>query len=96
MLLAVLLLSLCLAAVYVSIGRVLINTIDHFRPNIETLVSDALNIPVSIRMLDGSWTYLDPKIIVEGLVIGSVENPAIRLRHVVLELDTVEIGRAHV
>ena len=89
MLLAVLLLSLCLAAVYVSIGRVLINTIDHFRPNIETLVSDALNIPVSIRMLDGSWTYLDPKIIVEGLVIGSVENPAIRLRHVVLELDTV-------
>ena len=83
------LILLVLTAAYVSIGRILINTIDRYRADIEGMVSAALKVPVTIAELDGTWSYLDPKLIVRHLVVGTSENPAIELGLIELGVDTL-------
>ena len=84
-----LLLFLVVAAVYVSIGRIVIRNVDLFQSDFEEIVSRTLNVPVTVSALEGGWTYLDPKLIVRDLVVGSEENPAIDLKRIVLGLDTI-------
>ncbi|HIG40164.1 MAG: YhdP family protein [bacterium] len=86
---ALLLGILVLAAVYVSIGRILIVTIDGYKSVFAEIITGAINLPVSIGTLEGTWTYLDPKFVVQDLVIGTKDEPAIELDHVVLVLDTI-------
>ena len=80
---------LMLAAVYVSIGRILIVTIGDYTSTFEDIISEMINLPVSIGTLEGTWTYLDPRFVVQDLVIGTNDEPAIELRHVVLVLNTI-------
>ncbi len=91
-----LLFVLCLAALYVTIGRIFFSGIDQYQTDIEELITDALNVPVSTTSMEGSWSYFDPKLIVRGVKIGDQESPAIQLDQVVIELDMLTSLRRRV
>ncbi|MBD3648198.1 MAG: hypothetical protein HUJ31_12275, partial [Pseudomonadales bacterium] len=61
---------LILAAIYVSISRILISNIDSYRNEIAGFLSERLGTSVRIEFLEGDWSYLDPGLVVHGLVIG--------------------------
>lgn len=81
------LLVLVVAASYVTIGRILISNVQLYRAEIETKLSDALSVPVSIGSIQGSWSYLDPSIELGQVVIG--ESEPIRVDHMGISIDTV-------
>ncbi|MDP4910791.1 MAG: hypothetical protein NWR09_02780, partial [Pseudomonadales bacterium] len=67
---------LILAAAYVSIGRLLISQVDSYRPAIERLLTETLQVPVHIGALSGDWHYLDPQLNVDGFRIGYAAGDA--------------------
>ena len=67
---------LILAAAYVSIGRLLISQVDSYRPAIECLLTETLQVPVHIGALSGDWHYLDPQLNVDGFRIGYAAGDA--------------------
>jgi uncharacterized protein (TIGR02099 family) len=83
------LISLILLAGYVSMGRILISNIDSFREDIAQQMTAALNVEVSLANISGTWHYLDPQIRVEGLVIGTLDEPAVRIESASVMLDTI-------
>ena len=74
---ATILLVLLLLAAYVSIGRLLISQVDMFRDAIESRLSSVLQVPVHISNLQGDWSYLDPRIIINGFSIGTATDRGI-------------------
>ncbi|MFT7546479.1 MAG: hypothetical protein ACI9VI_000308 [Candidatus Azotimanducaceae bacterium] len=88
------LIVLVILAAYVSMGRILINTVDRYAQDLEELLSSSLNIPVSIQKLEGSWTYLNPKLEIKKLKIGFGNESVVDLESLILEVDTLaSIGR---
>ncbi|MFT4854269.1 MAG: hypothetical protein ACI9YR_002670, partial [Bacteroidia bacterium] len=74
---ATVLLVLLLLAAYVSIGRLVISQVDIFRDTIEARLSSVLQMPVHISSLQGDWSYLDPRIIINGFSIGTATDRGI-------------------
>lgn len=64
------LLALIAGAAYVSIGRILVSSIDSFESQIEARATAALNVPVSFDRIEGSWEYFDPTLTLEGVRLG--------------------------
>jgi uncharacterized protein YhdP len=79
---------LIVVALYVSIGRILVGSLDSFRAPITNFAIQQLKVPVRIGKLSGSWSYLDPTINIDALEIGESANPTIRLEKVRLTLDS--------
>ena len=79
---------LIVVALYVSIGRILVGSLDSFRAPITNFAIQQLKVPVRIGKLSGSWSYLDPTINIDALEIGESANPSIRLEKVRLTLDS--------
>ncbi|MFT7688833.1 MAG: hypothetical protein ACI9FB_004198, partial [Candidatus Azotimanducaceae bacterium] len=88
------LIVLVVMAAYVSMGRILINTVDRYSEDIEEILSSSLNIPVSIERFEGTWTYLNPKFKIIKLKIGADSESMIGLENLILEVDTLaSIGK---
>jgi uncharacterized protein (TIGR02099 family) len=79
-------LSLCalilvLAALYVSLGRQLAPLVAEYRTDIESKVATALQMPVSIGGLEGTWHGFAPIFVARDVVVGQGSN-SMRLEHV--------------
>ncbi len=81
--------ALILAALYVSIGRIVMNAVEHYKEEITDLLASSLRVEVSMGNIVGSWSYLDPGITVENLVIGSAAEPAIALNRISFNISTI-------
>ena len=86
---AMLLILLVLVAAYVSLGRMLIPRVDDYRPQIERLLSAALNVPVHIQALSGEWHYLDPRLEIDGFRIGN-DTAGITFNRLTVELNSFQ------
>ncbi|MBV0933061.1 YhdP family phospholipid transporter [Marinobacterium weihaiense] len=84
----VLLLLLALLLTSVRLG---LQSIDRWRPEIESLLSDTLGVPVAIEQLHGQWNYALPVVQVQGLQVraggGAGPQGWLRLEQLILELD---------
>lgn len=81
-------LSLCalllvLAALYVSLGRQLVPMVAEYRADLESRVSSALDMPVSIGSLEGRWSGFAPVLLAHDVMVGSGGNQ--------LRLDQVRV-----
>ena len=79
-------LSLCalvlvLAALYVSMGRQLAPLVAEYRADIEAKTAAALQMPVSIGSLEGTWSGFAPILVARDVVVGQGSN-SMRLDHV--------------
>jgi len=81
--------ALILAALYVSIGRIVMNAVEHYKEEITDLLASSLRVEVSMGNIVGSWSYLDPGITVENLVIGSADEPAISLNRISFNISAI-------
>ena len=79
---------LIVGALYVSIGRILVGSLDSFRAPITSFAIEQLKVPVRIGKLSGSWSYLNPTFNIQALEIGEPANPSIRLGKVQFTLDS--------
>ena len=79
---------LIVGALYVSIGRILVGSLDSFRASITSFAIEQLKVPVRIGKLSGSWSYLNPTFNIQTLEIGEPANPSIRLGKVQFTLDS--------
>ncbi|MCH8257417.1 MAG: hypothetical protein IIA75_05880, partial [Proteobacteria bacterium] len=84
----ILLSGLVLLALYVSIGRIAVNTVGDYKENLIVLLQASLNSNVSIGRLQGSWRYFDPTISVNNLILGTVSDPAIVIDRVSVRIST--------
>lgn len=80
---------LILAALYVTMGRILIGSAENYRGEVQSFLATRLDAPVTIQKLDGTWSYLDPGLIVHGLVIGPQNEPALALTRVSFRLKSI-------
>ncbi len=91
---------LILLALYAGLGRQLTKDIDQYRTAIEQRLTDELGRRVTISELSANWQWLDPIVTADGLALYSkVEangdsgksdtEPAVRLRHLRLRLDSL-------
>ncbi|MBC3957059.1 YhdP family protein [Pseudomonas triticifolii] len=81
-------LSLCalilvLAALYVSVGRQLTPMVAEYRVDVETKASAALNMPLSIGSLEGSWSGFTPVVLAHDVMVGEGSSA--------LRLDSVRV-----
>lgn len=83
------LIVLLIVASYVSMGRIIFANIDRFESNIERLLADAINVPVSIDGISGDWVYLDPQLRVDRLVLGGDESTSIEASDVFARVDAI-------
>jgi len=83
------LIILVLMAAYVSMGRILINSVDSYTVDLEEILSSSLNIPVSLETMTGQWTYLNPTFGLVDLKIGTDLNPAVNIQNLSVEIDTL-------
>lgn len=82
---------LLLLALLLTSARVLLQSIDRWRSDIESGLGQALGVPVHIEQLQGQWNYAYPVLIVKGL---SIRTPSeggpegrLELKRLTLELD---------
>jgi uncharacterized protein (TIGR02099 family) len=86
---AAIFLVLLLLAAYVSIGRLMISQVDMFRDVIESRLSSVLQVPVHISSLQGDWTYLDPRITINGFSIGTSTDDGITFDRMTVCINSV-------
>lgn len=72
--LALLALLLVLAAVYVSLGRVLMPMVADYRQELQDKATEALKMPVSIGRLEGGWHGFTPELIARDVRIGEAQE----------------------
>lgn len=91
---------LILLALYAGLGRQLTKDIDQYRTAIEQRLTDELGQRVTISELSAHWQWLDPIVTADGLALypkieadgnsgNSDAEPALRLRHLRLRLDSL-------
>lgn len=81
--------ALIVAALYVSIGRIAVTAVGHFKEELTDILASSMGVEVSFDNIEGFWSYLDPAFTLENLVIGSTAEPAIVLRRVYFEFSTL-------
>ena len=65
---------LVLLALYTSIGRQLIPLVETLELDIETALSEQLGVEVDIESLSGDWVWFSPRIQVNNIQLGDVEQ----------------------
>ncbi|MDX1590032.1 MAG: AsmA-like C-terminal region-containing protein [Oleiphilaceae bacterium] len=63
------LMMLLLLALYVGLGRQVMNNLHHYTDELETRIADELGRSVSIDRLEGDWRGLDPVLKISGLEV---------------------------
>ncbi len=76
--------GLIVAALYVSVGRLLVPMVADYRLQAEDRVREATGLPVSIGSLEGSWRGLAPLLVAHDVQVG--EGPS------ALRLDQVRVA----
>ncbi|TDT43252.1 uncharacterized protein (TIGR02099 family) [Halospina denitrificans] len=65
---------LILVALYVGLGRQVMDNLHHFKSDIEQQVSSIVGQPVSIERIRGEWQGLDPILRVQGVALEGVDS----------------------
>lgn len=81
--------ALILTALYVSIGRIVVNAVEHYKTELTDFLESSLRIEVSMDKIEGSWSYLDPGITIENLVIGPAAEPAVVIDRISLSISSL-------
>jgi uncharacterized protein (TIGR02099 family) len=81
-------LLLVLAALYVSLGRELMPLVAEYRQEAEDKAREALNLPVQIGALEGTWKGFAPVLLVHDLQLGEGAD-ALQLKQVRLVPDVL-------
>jgi uncharacterized protein (TIGR02099 family) len=74
-------LGLVLAALYVSLGRELVPLVAEYRDEVQSRAAAALNMPLAIGSLEGSWRGLAPGLTAHDVLVGEGAS-AVRLDQV--------------
>jgi uncharacterized protein (TIGR02099 family) len=61
-------------ALYVLVGRVLLGLLPGYQEELESLISEQIQIPVEIASISGKWVRFDPMVDINGLSINGAEN----------------------
>jgi len=78
--------ALVLLALYTSAGRQLIPLVANYKYDVEELLSEQLNMPVSIRSMEGDWDWFSPLVLVEDVQLGDGDD-ALRVQNLKAEFD---------
>lgn len=86
------LLLLLLSALLLTAGRLALQSADRFRPQVERWLSEALELPVQLERLQGSWRYAFPVLRAEGIRVttpasNGVPEGELQIGSLDLELD---------
>lgn len=84
------LILLIVAALYISVGRIVLANLDEFREPLLRAVGQRMSLSIRADALSGQWHRLDPHITATGLVIGSGGVDAIRLDHGTFVVGTLQ------
>jgi uncharacterized protein (TIGR02099 family) len=79
---------LVITALYVSVGRIATSALGKMQDEIVTLINNSTGLDLSIGQLQGSWSYVNPKVNVSRLLIGGASAPAILVENVAFEFST--------
>ena len=81
---------LILVALYVGLGRQVMDNLHHFKGDIEQQISAVVGQPVSIERIRGQWQGLDPILRVNGVALrgGDSERAVASLGELRVRLDT--------
>ena len=66
----VFLVILIVAATYISIGRIVFSFSDVYRDDLARWMEERLSIDVNIGSIEGKWTYFDPEVSLDHVVLG--------------------------
>lgn len=81
---------LLLAAVYVSVGRMILGGMSGFKTTLENSLSRSLKAEVSINAIEGEFIGLDPNIRISGLTIAaSGGGPVTGIESISIAVDTI-------
>ena len=72
------------AAIYVSIGRLVLSFSDVYRDDFIRWMEQKLNMDVNIRSIEGNWIYFDPEISLDQVALGE----SLYFDHLTLRIDT--------
>ncbi|WP_210396546.1 YhdP family protein [Motiliproteus sediminis] len=78
---------LLLLALILTLGRLSMASVDHYRAELEQLMSERGPYPVRIGKLQGGWHILSPTLTASRLLVGDENIPALRLDKLEMELD---------
>ena len=72
------------AAIYVSIGRLVLSFSDVYRDDFIRWMEQKLNMDVNIGAIEGNWIYFDPEISLDQVALGE----SLYFDHLTLRIDT--------
>lgn len=78
--------ALVMLALYTSAGRQLIPLVETYKYDLEVLLSEQLQMPVSIASLQGDWDWFSPLILVDDVKLGHGDS-ALKVQSLKAELD---------
>lgn len=82
---------LLLLALLLTAARMGLQSVDRWRPQIESLLSEALDVPVQIGRLQGQWNFAFPELVAEDIRISTRASAGpeghLELKQLTLELD---------
>lgn len=79
-------LILILAALYASIGRILVPMVGEYRSELEQSLSEKLQQPVKIARLEGTWRFFSPIFVAHDVSIGQSEQTGIHVDRLELQV----------
>ena len=86
-------LVLGLFALYVAGGRLLLVFLPDYKNELESYLSESLEIPLSIQSVEGLWAGFDPVIRINGLVVNEAPN-SINVDAISIRLDFLKSALA--
>ena len=82
----VFLVILIVAATYISIGRIVFSFSDVYRDDLVRWMEERLNIDVNIGSIEGQWTYFDPEVSLDHVVLGE----SLYFDHLTFRINTLK------
>ncbi|HAK51808.1 MAG TPA: TIGR02099 family protein [Gammaproteobacteria bacterium] len=73
------------AALYVSVGRILVSVSDPYSDNFAQWLEGILGVPVAIGSVEGDWSYFDPRLTVRDVSLGS----SVSADQVTMQIDAI-------
>ncbi|MFL2528257.1 MAG: YhdP family protein [Candidatus Azotimanducaceae bacterium] len=61
---------LIVAAIYVSIGRIVLSLSDVYRDDLVYWLEERFDVDLKIASINGHWDYFDPEIVLNGVLLG--------------------------
>jgi uncharacterized protein (TIGR02099 family) len=78
--------ALVMLALYTSAGRQLIPLVETYKTDLELLLTEQLEMPVSIASLQGDWAWFSPLILIDNVKLGDGDS-ALKIQSLKAELD---------